>query len=152
MMMKPFVININLSDNISDLFTENCFVATLNGTYCRNENDLHDSLATCLNFPDYYGRNLDALFDNLLDLSWIPEECIILRIRHLNQIMEDQPEKKYLKEALILLLNDWCASATDERAEEDGAEKKCYILIDNYEGLEEMFNELEVPFDYFANN
>lgn len=34
---------------------------------------MHDQLASQLNFPDYYGRNLDAFNDCLCDLA-IPEE------------------------------------------------------------------------------
>ncbi|MFN8280951.1 MAG: barstar family protein [Saprospiraceae bacterium] len=149
-MLKPFIININLNNRLPDQYTENCFVATLTGAKCRTENELHDSMAASLNFPDYYGRNLDALFDNLLDLSWISQDCIILYIRQFDLIMVDQPEKKYFKEAIILLLNDWCGSITDELAEGSGVEKKCYIIIDHCEGLEDMFKELEVPFDYIT--
>lgn len=31
-----------------------------------------DAIGTALSFPAWYGRNLDALYDCLLDLSWQP--------------------------------------------------------------------------------
>lgn len=31
--------------------------------------DLHDALSSALAFPDYYGRNLDALYDCLTEIS-----------------------------------------------------------------------------------
>jgi RNAse (barnase) inhibitor barstar len=31
-----------------------------------------DAIAAGLSFPDWFGRNLDALYDCLTDLSWLP--------------------------------------------------------------------------------
>ncbi|WP_326837667.1 barstar family protein [Amycolatopsis rhabdoformis] len=31
-----------------------------------------DAIAKAMSFPDYFGRNLDALYDMLTDLSWLP--------------------------------------------------------------------------------
>lgn len=36
----------------------------------------HDYLAQTLNFPDYYGRNLDALYDCLTEMSDLQIEII----------------------------------------------------------------------------
>ena len=33
-----------------------------------SESDMHDAIANALQFPDYYGRNLDALYDCLTDI------------------------------------------------------------------------------------
>jgi len=34
-----------------------------------DESDFHDAIAKCLDFPNYYGRNLDALWDCLTMLE-----------------------------------------------------------------------------------
>jgi RNAse (barnase) inhibitor barstar len=31
-----------------------------------------DAIAAALSFPEWFGRNLDALYDCLTDLSWLP--------------------------------------------------------------------------------
>lgn len=39
----------------------------LDGREIRDRGDLHDRLALALGFPEWYGRNLDALYDCLTD-------------------------------------------------------------------------------------
>ena len=47
----------------------------IQGKKISNEKELHKFLKKELGFPDYYGENLDALWDCLTDL--LPEEVII---------------------------------------------------------------------------
>ena len=41
----------------------------LDGGRLARREEAHDYLSTVLSLPDYYGRNLDALFDCLTDLT-----------------------------------------------------------------------------------
>ena len=41
----------------------------LNGRLMRDRKSAHDHLQTQLSLPDYYGRNLDALYDLLTERS-----------------------------------------------------------------------------------
>ncbi|MCC9088941.1 MULTISPECIES: barstar family protein [Bacillus] len=50
----------------------------LDGAICRSQEELHDQLKTVLHLPDYYGKNLDALWDCLtgevnlpVELTWV---------------------------------------------------------------------------------
>lgn len=50
----------------------------LDGAACRSQEELHDQLKTVLHLPDYYGKNLDALWDCLtgevtlpVELTWV---------------------------------------------------------------------------------
>jgi hypothetical protein len=44
-------------------------VTALDAARWRSEGDMHDDLAAALSFPDYYGRNLDALNDCFSDVA-----------------------------------------------------------------------------------
>jgi RNAse (barnase) inhibitor barstar len=52
---------------------ENAMEHVIDGTTIRNRDDFYDAVAVALSFPDWFGRNLDALYDSLRDLSWLPE-------------------------------------------------------------------------------
>jgi ribonuclease inhibitor len=60
---------------------------TLNGLKVTNKKELHDQLKEKLKFPDYYGNNLDALWDCLT--GWI-DLPITIEWEHYNE------SKKYL--------------------------------------------------------
>jgi RNAse (barnase) inhibitor barstar len=44
----------------------------IDGTRIRSREEFYDAVAAALSFPDWFGRNLDALYDCLRDLSWLP--------------------------------------------------------------------------------
>ena len=45
----------------------------LDGRDLANKRSTLDGIAAVLNFPEWAGRNLDALYDCLTDLTWLPE-------------------------------------------------------------------------------
>jgi RNAse (barnase) inhibitor barstar len=49
----------------------------------KSKPDLLDALSTALCFPDYFGRNWDALEECICDLSWLPDGNIVLTHRDL---------------------------------------------------------------------
>ena len=44
-------------------------VVLLDGNRIKNSNDMHQAFIDALELPDYYGRNLDALFDVLSETT-----------------------------------------------------------------------------------
>ncbi len=56
----------------------------LDGNNIPNRETLHDTLASSLQLPDWYGRNLDALYDCLLDI----QEETEIRLLH-EEALED---------------------------------------------------------------
>jgi hypothetical protein len=57
-----------LDQAIGWLLDHNYQVVRLNASGWTREEDLHEGISQALGFPDYYGRNLDALSDCLSDV------------------------------------------------------------------------------------
>ncbi|WP_245761459.1 barstar family protein [Saccharopolyspora shandongensis] len=51
-----------------------------------------DGIAAVLNFPEWTGRNLDALYDCLTDLSWLPEGEHVLVWSGFQALAEHDPK------------------------------------------------------------
>lgn len=62
-------------------FGPNARVVELDGKACPTLRSFYSAIAKAMDFPDHFGKNLDALFDCLSDLSWIeaPEIALVVR-------------------------------------------------------------------------
>jgi len=49
---------------------------------CRDKDEAFERFAAALRFPDWFGRNWDALADCLDDLSWLPADGYLLLLDH----------------------------------------------------------------------
>ncbi|MBQ6734586.1 MAG: barstar family protein [Lachnospiraceae bacterium] len=89
---------------------------TIDLRYAQNKEELHEGLAATSVFPEYYGRNLDALYDVLTDIS--EDTCMLVLL----------PSSAVLTEEELGLLDpeteeeDW----EDELQEEEDWEEEDY--------------------------
>ncbi|HEX5393642.1 MAG TPA: barstar family protein [Rhodocyclaceae bacterium] len=51
-----------------------------------NREDLLDTVAHDMAFPEWFGHNYDALFDCLCDLGWRPGEGYLVLLRHCDNV------------------------------------------------------------------
>jgi RNAse (barnase) inhibitor barstar len=54
------------------------FTAVLDGKRCKTLAEFYVQINAALRFPDYFGANLDALYDCLCDLSWLEQKHVVL--------------------------------------------------------------------------
>lgn len=70
-------------------------IIRLDGRCMRDRTSTHEYLKKKFGFPEYYGNNLDALYDLLTELSW-PVKVILT---HSDALTDQQPDygKKILR-------------------------------------------------------
>ncbi|MBP8726448.1 MAG: barstar family protein [Saprospiraceae bacterium] len=122
--------------------SEALFLANIDGNSCKSIADLYTSLSSKLCFPDYFGNNLDALYDILLDLSWIEQNKVILFIDHFETLLSANPE--YLP-GFLCVLRDACASKEESTHWEA---KQLEIYIRPAESASCALDALDIPYDY----
>jgi len=76
------------------------YLATLDGNRCKTMDDLFEEFATVLKFPNYFGQNLDALFDCLTDLEWLGVDGIYLQVIHPALFCSDESDSITLEKFL----------------------------------------------------
>ena len=99
--IKKFNIN-NLLQNREYDFKHTDFL--INGQECKNENDLYDHCFNKLNFPNYFGRNWDALEDCLSDFSWFDSLNLKIYVTHIQDFMAENTNGKEIFFDIILKL------------------------------------------------
>jgi RNAse (barnase) inhibitor barstar len=88
----------NFQHNIS---TNNTFLAFLDGSKCTTMNDVYDNISKALQFPDYFGYNLDALDEAICDLDWIEEKTILLLIFNYDSFLSKEKDKLEIMNAIF---------------------------------------------------
>jgi hypothetical protein len=90
----------------------------LNGDDLRTTAALMDAFAAGFGFPDYFGRNWNALHDCLVDLDWLPPNGYVLVIMEANVILADEPLHPEFEQPseLAVLLDTLCRAAEEWNA------------------------------------
>lgn len=90
--MPNFQYNIKVNGN---------FLGFIDGQQCKSLPAFYSHIARALDFPDYFGNNLDALDEALCDLNWIEEETVLLVIFNYNQFMSEDKENLQVINAIF---------------------------------------------------
>ena len=67
-------------------------IITMDCGQLKSAPEFHDALAVAMEFPDYYGKNLDALFDCLTDIHQ-EQELVLLNWHPFSYAVKDYAEK-----------------------------------------------------------
>ena len=122
----------------------NKIIVEIEGHEVNDFQSLNDLLSDKLNFPNYFGENLDALFDMLVDLQWLKQDSIEFVISDFENLLIAQGE--LAKAELMLLFEDVCLEWKEGDFNDDEWEmKKFRVIILGDKSLElEIDNSIEL--------
>lgn len=121
------------------------FIGIIDGQKSTSIKDFHEQIGAALNFPDYSGKNLDALDEMLNDLEWIEEEKVIIYITNSG----DWLSKEKTDDKILSILDIFDATAEDWKwmdEEEDIAKKELRIIFEDTPRIRKILEEQEIPF------
>jgi RNAse (barnase) inhibitor barstar len=122
------------------------FIAQIDGQKATSLKDFYAEISTAMRFPEYDGKNLDALDEMLNDLSWIEEKKVIIYITD----SADWLSKEKSEEKLLTVIDIMDATAEDWKwmdEEEEGTPKKeLQIVFHDSERIRTLLEEQEIPY------
>lgn len=130
----------------------NKIIVEIEGHEVNDFQSLNDLLSDKLNFPNYFGENLDALFDMLVDLQWLKQDSIEFVISDFENLLIDEGE--LAKAELMLLFEDVCLEWKEGDFNDDEWEmKKFRVIILGDKSLEqEIDNSIELLLKNFEES
>jgi RNAse (barnase) inhibitor barstar len=76
-----------------DLAPAGLQVAVVDGQVAVDRNGIFDELARTMCFPDYFGRNWDAVYDCLTDPSLLPVDGSVIFLDGCDRLSDDHPDQ-----------------------------------------------------------
>lgn len=137
---------INNSETFESLPIAEAYLVSLPGTQLIDSRSIYSHLRECLEFPEYFGNNLDALYDCLTDLEWIKQNDIVLFIDQFDDFASKDQEVNFLAE-FILCLYDACLSWSLSAGSEQSP-KSISVFINWTKKAEDLLSKLEIPYDF----
>ena len=111
------------SKTINMIFDKNSFVCSINGSKCITKKEALAEIGRAFNFPEYYGENLDALYDCLTDLSWLRYSKVFFIVNNQEDFLKSETPE--IRTDFLDLLND----VKDEWKNNDESDKKDFTLL-----------------------
>ena len=71
----------------------NLHLAVVDGNVAANRDGFFDELSRTMRFPDYFGRNWDAVFDCLTDPSWLPAAGSVIVLDECHRFASEHPDQ-----------------------------------------------------------
>lgn len=95
----------------------NSYIGSINGTKCTTKDDALLEIGKAFDFPEHYGKNLDALYDCLTDLSWLHYNKVYLIINNQEEFLKNESSevKKDFLDLIDEVSEEWKNNEEDNK-------------------------------------
>lgn len=147
--MNPNILILQSVPEVAKLGDEYAIIE-IDGRQSKTLRQFYEHIARTMEFPDYFGFNLDSLDELLNDLDWIEDEKIALYFTHADQLISQERDPKKLASLLNLLdatAEDW--KWVDEADEVE--RKELIILFDNTSRILQLLDQEGIAYTLIAD-
>lgn len=105
-------ISVNMTETeLAELATShNCQLFYIDGRNINNKADFLVKIADVMNFPDYFGKNWDALQDCITDLDWSADFQYLIVYDHWQNFANNHPKDwQILNDIFLEAIAHWQA-------------------------------------------
>lgn len=121
------------------------------GNEISNLEDLYKFLVQELEFPEYFGDNLDALYDMLTDLQWLGQNCFEIVINDYDHLLSEEDFET--KASVISVFNEasqcWKEDIFDDAEWEQ--KKLCIWILGDEARLRAEIAEMDDLLDEYSD-
>ncbi|WP_266369283.1 barstar family protein [Tellurirhabdus rosea] len=115
-------------------------IARIDGRQTPTLKAFYEAIAVALDFPDYFGYNLDSLDELLNDFDWLEDEKVVLYIANSDAFLAQEPKEEKIVDLLNILdatAEDW--KYVDEEVEEISP-MELVIALDPSPRMQDLFD------------
>lgn len=136
--------NIILTSNI-ETFSEYTIIP-LEKNKCKTLRGFYEEIADALEFPDYFGFNLDSLDELLNDLSWLEDEKIVVYVQDSEDFLltERNPNKR---STVLDLIDATCEDWQWAEEDSDFPKKELKFVFNPSIHIRTILEKAEIEFD-----
>ncbi|MBK7811823.1 MAG: barstar family protein [Saprospiraceae bacterium] len=151
MKLQSEIVLVKNKESLQKINFEDKFLVWWDCSKASSWQELYLMISKSLKLPDYFGMNLDALYDGLLDLSWIPESEILIVLEHFDQILSEEliTEPDVQSELLLLIkdvLTEWQYYTED--AQNLIPKKEILVCFIDCNKMEDILNQNCIEYQY----
>jgi len=122
-------------------------IARLDGQQTPTLNAFYEAIAVALDFPDYFGFNLDSLDELLNTFDWLDDRKVLLYIANSEAFLAQEPKEEKIIDLFTILdatAEDW--KYVDEETEET-APMQLIVALDASPRMQRLFDREDIAYD-----